>query len=174
MTPRKSTYAFIERLKNLTAENYPVGVADISFNNGADNAMMNLMRTEDLQFKIRAYGGWNTASNSTGFLIGAGVLTKFMDDYDVTELLMTRYLDDWAYQSNIRTTVAYEMLNLPGTGDYSTLGERRQAVDEMCAEKITKFAADNILLPRRFSLRNVKVIHPWNRMYEADIFFDLK
>ena len=174
LTPRKGTYTFIERLKNLTAQNLPVGVADITFGNGADNAMMNLMKAEDLQFKIRAYGGWNTASNSTGFLIGAGVLTKRMDDYDVTTLLMTRYLDDWAYQANVRTTVAYEMLSLPGTGDYSTLGERLQAVDEMCADKITKFAADNINLPRRFSIGNIKVIHPWNRMYEADVLFDLK
>ena len=174
LTPRKGTYTFIERLKNLTAQNLPVGVADISFGNGSDNAMMNLMKSEDLQFKIRAYGGWNTASNSTGFLIGSGVLTKFMDDYDVTSLLMTRYLDDWAYQANVRTAVAYEMLSLPGTGDYSTLGERLNAVDELCADKISKFAADNINLPRRFSLRNVKVIHPWNRMYEADILFDLE
>ena len=174
LKPRKGTYTFIERLKNLTSQNLPVGVADISFGNGADNAMMNLMKKEDLQFKICAYGGWNTASNSTGFLIGSGVLTKFMDDYDVTSLLLTRYLDDWAYQANVRTVAAYEMLNLPGTGDYSTLGERLNAVDEMCADKITNFAADNIKLPRRFSLRNIKVIHPWNRMYEADVIFDLE
>lgn len=174
LKPRKGTYTFIERLKKLTAQNLPVGVADISFGNGADNAMMNLMKNEDLQFKIRAYGGWNTSSNSTGFLIGEGVLLKHMDDLDVDSLLMMRYLDDWAYQANVRTVVADEMMKLPGTGDYSTLAEKRREIDKMCTDMITKFAAENIKLPRRFSLRNVKVIHPWNRMYEADVLFDLE
>ena len=73
----------MKMLKGLLKNNYPVGVVDIANSNGSDNALMKRLRNENLQFKIRSYSGWNTATNSSGFLIGAGVFTNYMDEEDI-------------------------------------------------------------------------------------------
>ena len=69
---RGDVKTFMRPVKKFLDAGYPVAVADISFSNGADNSLMAQLQRDDLQYKIRAYGGWNTATNSTGFVIGAG------------------------------------------------------------------------------------------------------
>jgi hypothetical protein len=148
-------------------EGKPVGVADIAFANGADNALMKELKERGLLFKIRAYAGWNTATNSTGFVIGSGMLAKRMKDESVDELLLTRYLDDWAYQANVRTKVARQLSWLRGDGVYGNLGSKRTAVEWRATEDIKDFVKEN--LPPFESLTELQVTFPWNRMFEADI-----
>lgn len=170
--PRRETKTFMNLLKNLVNKNYPVGVADIATANGADNALMNQLKKENLQFKITAYGGWNTATNSSGFLIGAGVLSKFMNDYEKNSLLLTRYFDDWAYQANIRTQLANGLIwTVPGEGSYSKLDEKREGMEKLTAELAEKFAAENFILPEKTSLKNIRANFLWNRCFESDISF---
>lgn len=163
--------SFMAIVKNFMAKDYPVAIADISFANGADRALMNQLKENDLQFKIRAYGGWNTATNSSGFVIGAGVLTKFMNDKDIAELLITRYLDDWAYQANVRAEVANECYRL-GINPYK-LDDVIAQMDALTTEKITAFVAENLLVPRRWSLEDLKVNLPWFRVFECAPRFNL-
>lgn len=63
----ENTQHFVRMVDAAVAAGYPVGIADIAFSNGADNALMNRLRSAGLLYKIRAYTGWNTATNSTGF-----------------------------------------------------------------------------------------------------------
>lgn len=172
-TPRRGTKSFMKLLTELTNKNYPVGVVDIAYANGADNALMEQMRIHNLLFKIRAYGGWNTASNSSGFLIGAGVLTTWMDNRDVDNLLLTRYLDDWVYQANVRRVVTDMLSKMPGTGSKGALNEKGARVDALISEMATKFVAENIKLPSGYFIKNIRYTNPWNRMYEAGVTFDL-
>ena len=172
-TPRKGTKPFVKILKDLTEKNYSVGVIDVAYANGADNALMDQMRINDLLFKIRAYGGWNTASNSSGFLIGSGILTRWMDNRDVEDLLLTRYFDDWVYQANVRRVVTDMLPKLPGTGAKASLDEKAAKVDALTSEMAIKFVAENIHLPQGYLLRNIWFTHPWNRMYEAGVSFEL-
>ena len=172
-TPRKGTKPFLKILKDLTDKNYSVGVIDVAYANGADNALMDQMRINDLLFKIRAYGGWNTASNSSGFLIGSGILTRWMDNRDVETLLLTRYFDDWVYQANVRKVVTKMLPDLPGTGVTAALGDKAAKADELTSEMAMKFVAENISLPQGYFLRNIFFTHPWNRMYEAGVSFEL-
>lgn len=172
-TPRKGTKPFMKILKELTDKNYPVGVIDVAYANGADNALMDQMRIHNLLFKIRAYGGWNTASNSSGFLIGAGVLTRWMDNRDVESLLLTRYFDDWVYQANVRRKVTELLPEMPGNGAKASLDDKMTRVDKLTSELATKFVEENITLPEGYLLRNILFTHPWNRMYEADVSFEL-
>ena len=164
---------FIEPVKNFIAQGYPVAIADISFANGADNALMRQLKRNDLQYKIRAYGGWNTATNSSGFLIGAGVLTHFMSDKDVAELLTTRYLDEWAYQANIRNEIVGASYGLPGEGTPGELKDKLPPLEKLLNERMTAFAEKNLILPRRFRLTNLKFSLPWHRTFECDPRFDL-
>ena len=172
-TPRRGTKPFMNILKDLTSKNYPVGVIDVAYANGADNALMEQLRDNNLLFKIRAYGGWNTASNSSGFLIGTGVLTRWMDNRDVDDLLLTRYFDDWVYQANVRREVTNLLPKMLGEGSKGALNDKETRVDALTSEMAMKFVKENIVLPPGYLLRNVLYTHPWNRMYEADISFDL-
>ena len=115
LTKKQQKY-FARNAKNFSAlvedavnNNLPVGVADIITANGSDNFLMAQLRDKNLLFKLQSYGGWNTATNSSGFALATGILAKKMSRQSVDRLLTTRYLDDWAYQANVRTAIADEL-----------------------------------------------------------------
>ena len=164
---------FMEPVKKFLAKGYPVAIADVSFSNGADNALMNELKKNDLQYKIRAYGGWNTATNSSGFLIGAGVLTTHMDDKDVAELLTTRYLDDWAYQANVRQEIVGASYGIAGEGNPLNLKEKLLPLEKLLNERMKEFIAANIKLPNHWRLEDFEVTLPWQRTFECDPRFEL-
>ena len=171
--PRKGTKTFMKLLNNLLEKNYPVGVGDIAASNGSDNALMEQIRKNNLQFKISGYGGWNTATNSVSFLIGEGVLTKFLTEHEKNSLLLTRYFDDWIYQANIRTQIANGLIwTVEGEGEYSKLDGKRKNLEKLTAELATKFADENIILPAGTSLKNISANFKWNRCFECDFYFD--
>lgn len=169
--PRYGTKYFVDMVERYVNEGYSVCVADITFANGADNAMMNLLKERDLLFKLQAYAGWNTANNSLGFVIGTGILTRYMTQEAKEKLLTMRYLDDWAYQANVRTTVGdwifYEFPN--GAKFYSGFGEKNITIENKITELMREFAAKN--LPPYEFLRDFKVSCAWNRMFEVEIDF---
>lgn len=170
---RGDVKTFVKILRELTEKNYPVAVADISFSNGADNSLMNQIKRDGLQYKIRAYGGWNTATNSSGFLIGSGVLTPMMNDKDVAEILTTRYLDDWIYQANVRQEIVAASYGIAGEGTPSNLGEKLPPLEKLLNERMKEFTAKNLLLPSQWRLEDLKVTLPWQRTFECDPRFKL-
>ena len=164
---------FMKPVKNFVAKGYPVAIADISFANGSDNALMKVLQRDDLQYKIRAYGGWNTATNTTGFLIGAGVLTPHMTDKDVAELLTTRYLDEWAYQANVRQEIFAASYGIAGNGNPMNLQDKLLPLERLLNEKMKTFVADNLILPRGWRLEDLQSRLPWQRTFECDSRFEL-
>ena len=164
---REGTKYFAELVSEYVSKGYPVGIADIAFANGSDNALMEQLKKRNLLFKIRAYSGWNTPTNSSGFLIGEGMLVHRMKKDDVEALLLTRYLDDWAYQANVRNTIARQLTWLRGDGVYGSLDTKREAVSLRTQKMISRFVDVN--LPHFSSLEEIYVYFPWNRMFESDI-----
>lgn len=172
--PHAGIGSYMKMLKGYLKNDYPVGVVDISTSNGADNALMQRLKKEKLQFKIRAYGGWNTATNTAGFLIGAGVLTNKMTQEDIYSLLLTRYLDDWVYQANIRTQIVNGLIwTIPGEGGAWGLNEKQEGLENLASNLMSEFAAKNIFLPQGYSLKNIQARFPWSRTFESEITFDL-
>jgi len=170
---RSDLKTFLKPVKQYIEAGYPVAIADVAFSNGADNALMNQLKRDDLQYKIKAYGGWNTATNSSGFLIGAGVLTPFMDDKAVAELLTTRYLDDWAYQANVRQEIVGASYGIAGDGTPLNLKEKLPPLEKLLNEKMTTFIENNLRLPSRWRLKGLTVRLPWQRTFECDPRFEL-
>ena len=166
-TPREGTKYLADIITDYINKGYPVALADIAYANGADNALMEELKKRGLLFRLRAYAGWNTPTNSTGFVLGEGLLTKHMRDDDVDQLLLTRYLDDWAYQANVRTIIARQLTWLRGDGVYGSLDTKKDAVAERSANMIARFAETNF--PPFKSLEEIQVSFPWNRLFEADI-----
>ena len=166
-TPREGTMYFADLVTDYVAKGYPVAVADIAFANGSDNALMAELQKRGLLYKIHAYAGWNTPTNSSGFALGEGMLVRHMDGDSIDHLLTTRYLDDWAYQANVRNTIAHQLTWLRGDGFYGSLGSNMDAVSMRSTRMMNNFIEEN--LPPIAEINTVTVTFPWNRMFEADI-----
>ena len=166
-TPREGTTYFADIVSDYTAKGYPVSVADIAFANGSDNALMAELQKRGLLYKIQAYAGWNTPTNSSGFALGEGMLVRHMDADSIDHLLTTRYLDDWAYQANVRNTIARQLTWLRGDGFYGSLGTKMDAVSMRSTRMMNRFIEEN--LPPIAEVDSVVVTFPWNRMFESDI-----
>ncbi len=84
----------------------PFMIADVRFANGADNKFIEKLFKKKLDFNnFYGYSGWNTSANTLGSLLCAAVVRFFAQDYNeeaFNKLQMVRFLDDWAYQANIR------------------------------------------------------------------------
>lgn len=144
---------------------HPVGIADIAYANGSDNALMAALRDKNLLFKLQAYSGWNTPTNSTGFVLGQGMLVPRMSEESRKKLLYTRYLEDWGYQANIRQNLNQLLNNFPGEGSGAALDGKRSAVEASATVRMRTFAEWN--LPKFVDVKRIQVAMPWNRLFEC-------
>lgn len=169
--PHANTLSFVDMIGRYLKAGAHVGVADIDFGNGADNALMNEMLKRGYLPQLKAYAGWNTPTNSSGYTIGMGMLSSYVNQQQTLKMLMPRYLDDWLYQANIRQTVANELNNFAGTGDYGNTGSRTIATQEYATklmdDAIRNYGLDKYM--KDIDLTKTQVRFPWQRMFEADI-----
>ena len=168
----QNTKYFVDTVQEYLAANKPVAVADIAFANGSDNALMELLKDRGLLFKLNAYAGWNTATNSTGFALATGILSRKMTYADKKNLLITRYLDDWAYQANVRNIVASQIKWLSGDGFYESLNDKLYTVSDESGNLMEHFVKNN--LQSANIDESLSLEFPWNRMFEARIIFKQK
>ena len=95
-------------------------------------------------YRLAAYNGWNTASNSVGYGIAQGVLSKYMTADAHRDMLTTQYLDNWAYQANVRDYIYRMQQKLEAgvvTQYYPTLNEELQSRTK---EQIQRYASTYI------------------------------
>ena len=92
----------------LLLPNKPFAVADVRFANGADNAFVEqLLEKIDLA-NFYGYAGWNTSANTLGSLLCAMKVKWQAKQYNsqaFAKLELVRFLDDWAYQANVRAQI---------------------------------------------------------------------
>lgn len=91
--------------KTFTPPDKPYAIADVRYANGADNDFVEqLLQQIDLK-NFYGYAGWNTSANTIGSLL-AGVKVRWnagkYNEAAFKRLQMIRFLDDWAYQANVR------------------------------------------------------------------------
>jgi len=95
--------------KKFVAPQKPYAVADVRYANGAENDFVEqLLPQIDLK-NFYGYSGWNTSANTLGSLL-AGLKARWhgekcggkYNEEAFKRLQMIRFLDDWAYQANIR------------------------------------------------------------------------
>ena len=155
--PRYGTWEFLHMVQDNLAQNRPVSVADISFANGSDNALMKLMKKKQLLFKLRSYSGWNTATNSCGFALGQGLVSLKLSQNQCNSMVIRRYLDDWGYQSNVRGKLAQ---TFPSGKYYFDLGDYEETAKSFTQRELRSFAGANF--PEYPGLENLKVYFPWH------------
>lgn len=139
--------------KEFTAPDRPYMIADVRFANGADNNFVKELFKNNIDDKnFYGYSAWNTSANTLGSLIcGAKIkfLSKKYNKENFDKLQITRFLDDWAYQANVR-----QMLKITDVNELALLMKNYEEI-------ITSVLKTNI---------DVKYSYPWNRLFEVEIW----
>lgn len=159
-----ATVQFVASIENKLRAGMPVAIADIAYANGADNSLMKELFVQGLLDKLDAYSGWNTASNTLGYAIGQGMMAREMPDAERKRLLLVRYLDDWAYQANIRKEI-YREVFYPGHGSPEYLNWLQPEVSAEVEKRIRLFATQYLWVEPD----NIQISFPWNRMFEIEV-----
>ena len=170
----------IDFLVNAVAEaqerNIPVAVADLTFANGADLALVEHLRERGLLFDLAAYGAWNTAGNTIGTVVAQGCCALSAADEAGHEahrrFLLHRLLEDWGYQTMVRDEVRCWLKNDTGSSEPipENLGATVSEIERRLARALTNlpgFASSYRLKPQSVRL-------PWARTFECDFELESK
>lgn len=158
-----STKAFLSQMENAIGEGIPVSLVDMAFSNGSDNTLIYGLYKDKMLYRLAAYNGWNTASNSVGYGIAQGILSRYMTPEAHRQMLTTQYLDNWAYQANVRDYVyRLEQKIESGTEQkrYPTVMGELQSRTKEQLQRYAKTYLD-------VDPRTVDVTFPWNRLFEV-------
>ena len=143
------TLAFDKKLA--LPKDKPYAVADIRYANGADNALVEQL-LQNIDSNFAGYAGWNTTANTLGSLLAGvkiGYKAEKYSEKAFKKLQMIRFLDDWAYQANVRKKI----------------GEQTDIKDLMkpYAEKLSK------IFDYEINCSAITYIYPWKRKFETEI-----
>lgn len=145
---KKSTEQFSGEFK---LPDKPYMIADVRNANGADNNFVkHILPQIDLK-KFYGYSAWNTSANTLGTLICAAKIkfnSKNYDDNAFKKVQMIRFLDDWAYQANVRQMI--KQGELPDIREWMLPFENQ----------VGKLLGIDI---------NNGYIYPWNRLFEIEV-----
>lgn len=130
-------------------------VADVRFANGADNAFIEQLFDKGLRQNFLGYSAWNTSANTLGSLICAVKVlisaknAKKFQPSAFKRLQAVRFLDDWAYQANVR-----QQLTRP---DVKELSSKMKIYEERVGAVLNS------------ELTVTKYSFPWDRLFEVEI-----
>lgn len=138
--------------KTFCTPDKPYMIADVRFANGADNNFVKELLKNKIDDKyFCGYSAWNTSANSLGSLICGAKIKYLAQKYNSSafkRLQITRFLDDWAYQANIR-----QLLKEPNT---------KELCDKMQEyEKVISTVLNTEI--------NAGYTYPWERLFEVEI-----
>lgn len=135
----------------------PYAVADIVNANGSDNNFVRELFKTKMSGLI-GYAGWNTTGNTLGSTISTAIFTYFAKKSKTEnieafkKLLAVRFLDDWAYQANLR-----ELIKTENIKDLEKIKELFKPYEE----KVSKIL--------NFDCSKAEYSFPWNRFFEIEI-----
>ncbi len=134
--------------------NKPYIIADVRNANGSDNNLIEQILKTGISDLFYGYSGWNTSANTLGSLICAMKFlyaAKKSNQYNkiaFKHLQAIRFLDDWAYQANVRQEIKQP--------DINTITEAMQPYENAIRK----------LMDIEFT---AKYTFPWNRLFEVEI-----
>ena len=164
----QSTRDFLTQIEKAVNLDIPVSIVDMAFSNGSDNTLVYGLYQDKMMYRLAAYNGWNTASSSVGYGIAQGVLSKYMTADAHRDMLTTQYLDNWAYQANVRDYIYRMQQKLEAgvvTQYYPTLNEELQSRTK---EQLQRYASTYLGIDPK----TVDVTLPWQRLFE--VYVDVK
>lgn len=140
----------------LTLCQKPYLIADILNANGADNNFVEQLLKYDLGNDFLGYSAWNTTGNT----LGSGIccaLVKFLaknpDLQNFNKVQVVRFLDDWAYQANVRKIL-------------------KSRLNEISIEELKKeMRFFETVLNNKFetNFKEINYAYPWKRFFEIEV-----
>ena len=142
--------------KELILPNKPYFVADILNANGADNNFVKALFEKESLKEFYGYTAWNTTGNTLGSALAVALTyysSKLPNAKAFQTLTLTRFLDDWAYQANVRSNLRVSSENLSST-----------------VLKINMKEFESFLF-KKFAITNIKTEYqfPWKRFFEIEV-----
>ena len=185
LTPAKQR--FLNKVENFVKTGKQVGIADVAYGNGADNALVTGLfnykehfhvkmppraglgpvdHDYELAWLVASYAGWNTCSNTLGYTIGQGLLRPYLTEEAKNSLLAVRYLDEWAYEANVRQDVRTNLIYPHNWVDGALKPEQRKQAEAAITSGIQNLAGKywraDLVNAYKFNL-------PWSRMFEVNV-----
>ena len=133
-----------------TDVNKRIIIADVRYANGADNAFVEKFINNKMSDNFYGYSAWNTSANTLGSLICAAkvkFLAKKYNNNAFKKLECIRFLDDWAYQANVR-----QKLQTPD----NTIKDKMKPFEKRVFEFLNE-------------TYNIEYSYPWNRLFETEV-----
>ena len=161
--------AWVIELKKALQSGARVALCDVAFPNGADNLLMDELRAQgDILGRLVAFGGWNTAGNTTGTVLAQCAALKRGGDENLNrQFVFERLLDDWYYQANLRTELE-ETARARGFSPLNMNGQGAQ-IEALARVSMEKFAGELAREQFDASVRDLKVNLPWSRTFEVQV-----
>ncbi|XID92630.1 DUF4127 family protein [Paenibacillaceae bacterium WGS1546] len=171
---------FAQAIRAYSDKGKLVALADVATCNGGDEPLMKLLSSSGLLSGITAYAAWNTSGNTLGTVISHAIVESYYrrlgtagdSAFERTRAMksrlfyMYRLLEDWGYQSVIRTDIVKHHLEKMG-GSYFRIAHIQDEVTALIRERLEQFLAEHAdgLVPGQIRVTNVAL--PWNRMFEV-------
>lgn len=168
---------FVAEIAQVQTTGRPCALCDVAFPNGADNLLMETALRAQVLGRLSAFGGWNTAGNTTGTVLAQcaaleqgrrvlqGAAARESEHLNRT-FTFERLLDDWIYQSNVRSDIE----SIAREQGLSPLNMDKGAtpIEDHSRTQLTHQARE---LAQRigFELQEIEACLPWGRTFEAEI-----
>lgn len=150
-------------------------LADVHYANGADRALVDRLLEEPRCAGIVAYAGWNTCSNSLGTALAQAVMVHHLRAFTVPgndrmyrPAFFHRILDDWGYQSLVRTQLA-RWLEDRGA-QIANLSDHEATAEVLALQGLRGDALPALQASfRHHPIALHRVTFPWHRLFEVRI-----
>ncbi len=142
----------------------PYFIADINNANGSDNELVNILTDKKIEIgTILGYSAFNTSANTIGSSLCIALNTALalkhgtFNENAFKKLMAIRFLDDWAYQANIRKSVR----------------ESNTDFEEALNTNLESFVRFENKLKSFLDMDfKAKYSLPWKRSFEIEIFLE--
>ena len=161
--------AWVAELKKALDSGAQIALCDVAFPNGADNLLMDELRAQgDILNRLVAFGGWNTAGNTTGTVLAqCAAIKRGGDGKRNRQFVFERLLDDWYYQANLRAELeatararGFSPLNMNGQG---------AQIEALARDAMEKFAGELAREQFGANVSELQVNLPWSRTFEVQV-----
>lgn len=160
---------FVEKVEYFVNNGHRVLIADVAYANGGDIELINLLDRKGLLSKVYGYAGWNTHANTLGTVLAMGMITS-KHNAQTLRNVQIHILEDAYYQAVIRMKITREQLPELELNYFDLKDKQKQVINQEL--ELLKIPINKLRIFENINCGDVKLSHPWNRMFEVDLQLD--